>query len=371
MSERPRKPQEDERIEQLLDEWREDNTQLPITADPVKWEKKQFKRLIWNTRFSLVRSVAIAALSLYFLYMLYLTIATIIYMESGKGEQFVRYAQTLVETHETGLLIDRLTQPKAELNGLLTQKTVLKAYWQVGDWQAVAGEVEVKKWLFGDVTYTLHMNERYLNEQMEYFFNLPPDPLQPENETAPDKTVEKWTDPGWERLAKMEDGYVGQLGFSTAKAMTPAELFQMLQKYKVRLLGMPIYAGELRTEALQSMPHSSSTSTIHVASLNLRPAVEYDGRYSKMFMNWIGNAEQLEKSQSMLIRDLEWLDKEGSYADKNWDLARLDFIRQHGVMVYGAVVTGPIRELERLKEEPLFGQFQFGAVEPWNWSDGE
>ncbi|WP_236707957.1 anti sigma factor C-terminal domain-containing protein [Brevibacillus choshinensis] len=46
---------------------------------------------------------------------------------------------------------------------------------------------------------------------------------------------------------------------------------------------------------------------------------------------------------------------------------RLDYLKKNGVMVYGAVVTGPVRELEKLRQNPLFHDLKLGRLEVWNW----
>jgi len=374
MSDDKRRPQDAEDQELLLEEWRQERMDAEKSGLEAKklntdtWERKRFKKMVWATRYSVVKSVIIAMLSLYFLYMIYLMIATIWYQASGKNDQFIRYAETLIETHEPGLSIDKRNYPKVEVTGLLAQKTKLKAFWLVGEWEVNAGEIEVKKSLFSGVSYNFHPNERYLNESSSFSsFALPPGLVSGDPDQKL-KTNEMNED--WERLAHMEDGYVGQLAFSTVSGMKPQQLMQVLSKYDVHISAMPVYAGELRAEGLMKISHGSSGPLQYVSALSLRPYVQYDdsGR-GRSWTHWIGNQETLEKSEQQFLTDLGWLLNQGSYYHQEIDQARLDYLRDHGIAVYGAIVTGPIRELEKLRTENQFHLFQLGRVEPWNWRD--
>ncbi len=47
----------------------------------------------------------------------------------------------------------------------------------------------------------------------------------------------------------------------------------------------------------------------------------------------------------------------------------IGYIEQNGVKLYGAVVTGPVKELMKLREEPWITHMRVGEVRLWNWSD--
>jgi len=375
MSDDNKHPQDTEDQELLLGEWRQERLDAEkegvgaAMLNTEALERKRFKKMIWATRFSVVKSVIVAMLSLYFLYMIYLMVVTIWYVQSGQQDQFLRYAETLIETHEPGLFIDKKpSHTQVKVTGLLTQKTTLQAYWLVGEWQVNAGEIEVKKSLFSGVSYNFNPNNRYLNEFSSFSsFALPPD-LVTGDPAQKHQTNEMNQD--WERLAHMEDGYVGQLAFSTVSGMKPEQLLQVLSKYDVHIAAMPVYAGELRAEGLKEIPRSSGGSLQYVSALSLRPYAEYDDKgRSRSWALWINEQEGLERAEQQFLKDLDWLSDKGSYYGQEIDQARLEYLQAHGIAVYGAIVTGPIRELEKLKTEQQFHLFKLGRVEPWNWRD--
>ena len=46
---------------------------------------------------------------------------------------------------------------------------------------------------------------------------------------------------------------------------------------------------------------------------------------------------------------------------------RIDYVKEHGVNIYGAVVTGPSKEILKLREEPWVSAVYVGEVKLWNW----
>lgn len=47
--------------------------------------------------------------------------------------------------------------------------------------------------------------------------------------------------------------------------------------------------------------------------------------------------------------------------------AKIDYIEENGVRLYGAVITGPSKELLKLKEEDWMGSAKIGEKRLWNW----
>lgn len=47
--------------------------------------------------------------------------------------------------------------------------------------------------------------------------------------------------------------------------------------------------------------------------------------------------------------------------------SRIDYVEHHGMNVYGSVVTGPTKEIERLLKNKTVKAANIGEVELWNW----
>lgn len=67
----------------------------------------------------------------------------------------------------------------------------------------------------------------------------------------------------------------------------------------------------------------------------------------------------------------ELLNKQKSYYESFLGLSHLEekyqFLKDEGFIVYGAVVTGPVKELLKLKDAPFVQGEQLGGIELWNW----
>lgn len=99
----------------------------------------------------------------------------------------------------------------------------------------------------------------------------------------------------------------------------------------------------------------------------LRPETNYDENNRLSSGVFALSDVTLEESIDQFYQDMEWLINNGHYNARDIDQKRLDYIRENGMQVYGAVVTGPIREVEKLMEEEQFHQFGLGGIEVWSW----
>jgi len=339
----------------LLAAWKDDER-------PPAWEEKKFKRMIWRTRFSVARSVAASLLAVLFLYMVYMMIVQAVFATSQKNDQFVRYISALVETEE-GVNVDEFMHT-VKVSPFLTQKATLKLFRQVGDWDVVTGEVTARKNIFGHVSYTVREDQQYLHANNSFSFAVPPDLTTGDQarkqEVSPQPTV-------WNQTAHIDSGHVAELAFSTVRGMDPEQLRQLLAKYDLKVLRMPVYAGELREEGLQNISRSSSGALNFVPHLTLRPAMVYFDEGGTKTLTALNDSDGLKESVDQMLMDMDWLADHGSYNGLDPDKARRAYLKQNDVKVYGAVVTGPVRELEKLKREKEFFFFQLGRIEIWNW----
>ncbi|WP_409343070.1 anti sigma factor C-terminal domain-containing protein [Paenibacillus sp. MBLB4367] len=344
-----------------LKEWK--RTAVRRKADGGDEEKAAFKSMLWSTRFTILTTVVVTIAGLMLAGLIGMMALAAYYTISGKSAEFDRLTATLVETHETGLRVENVSTGAASLTPWLTQRTTLKLYRQVGYWDAVAGEVHASKSLFGDLHYELRLSSPHMNAAKTFAF-VAPNELHGKGSAsiAPNDSVRVW-----EQLSHIGDGYVAEMAFSTRSGMEPGQLQQRLNGVNVRLLNMPVYAGELK-EITKLSSYSSSGSDYWLPHLNLRPLKIYYQSGSS-FSKWFGDEALLQQSLDQMLIDLEWLTGGASYEGKETDKQRLAYLRNNGVIVYGGVVTGPVRELEKLREDREFHHFQLGRIEVWNWQD--
>ncbi|QTM99750.1 hypothetical protein ERJ70_10825 [Sediminibacillus dalangtanensis] len=340
--------------DEVLSDW--DESQTPLE------DRKQAKKLVWRTRFSIGFTVIRTLLLLLLVYVLYVSTIDIFYNMSGKQAAFDRMATTLVETRTPGITIEKQGMSReATITPFLTQQSTYSVYRQVGDWKVSAGEATVKKRLFGKVQYHLDEQKKYLDDGFTNNFPVAPDLL---GKTSAEKGQSGFS--LTEQLANVEDGFVAQVKVGVKKGMTPEKLRQLLSRYDLEINQMAVYSGEITN---YEVSYSQAGQFTFISPLILRPAHEYDEE--NKLSSWrlfLTNKQSLAEAEKQLIQDLEWLTEHGRYYGREIDQKRLEYLNEHGIQVIGAVVTGPVREMEKLEQEEQLYQLQLGGIEVWNWN---
>ncbi|MFB4167815.1 anti sigma factor C-terminal domain-containing protein [Virgibacillus sp. JSM 102003] len=340
----------------VLDEWEE--------KDQAELDKKSARKMVWRTRLSIGFTVIRTLLLIFLIYIVYMIPVSIYYDMSGKKAEFDRLITTLVETRYSGFEVHESHGTNAEINALLTQSTTLKLYRSVGEWDVVIGEVTAQKHLIGKIGFEFNFNEKYLNTQDKMFnFAIAPDLLGKDSASSNGKEGNPKL---WAQFNKIGDGHVAQIHFSAKKGMTPREMMNLLNPYDLKVLQMPVYGGEIKE---YDISHSRAGQFTFVNALLLRPQAKYDEKNRLSFSSYYLHHDSIGQSIDQFYKDIEWLIENGSYNGKDIDRKRLNYLRENGMKVYGATVTGPVREIEKLQSEELLHQFYLGGIEVWNWDE--
>lgn len=330
-------------------------------SQPILISRKQAHPKTLRSRIGFIGVIIISMILLIISYVVYISLLTNYYHKSGRDTEFTRYSTTMIELHDN-VRVDTIPDNPPKITPFLTQKATYQIYQDVGNWQVNMGEAHVTKSLFGEYRVSYQTNQEYLKENVHFTFSLPFNLLYDAQSTPvkPDHSEHVW-----KQIRQIENGHVATIAFSLTKGIDPNELQQRLEKYNLDLLSMPVYAGEMK-DIKDGLHVSSSGSSISTSTLNLRPAYKYLDQGNMKFKS-MNDQQSVQESTSQLLIDLEWLINEGNYDDQALDKLRLQYLKANGVKVYGAVVTGPIRELEKLKDEADFFDFKLGKIEIWNW----
>jgi Sigma factor regulator C-terminal len=329
-------------------------------SQPILTSRKQAHPSNLRNRLGRSGSILFTLLIFIILYGAIIILLSIYNLQSGRDKEFERYATALIEMHD-GVRVESSSANTPNVTPLLSQKVAYKLYQNVGEWQVNVGEATVIKSLFGKYKVSYQYNQKYIREYINFTFSLPFNLLY-DVQSTPVKS--NHSEHVWKQIRQIEDGHVATMAFSLSKGMDPTQLQQRLEKYNLDLLSMPVYAGELKD--IKGLQSSSSGSSISTSTLTLRPAYKYTDQGNMKF-EAMNDQEAVQESISQMLIDLEWLINNGSYDNQALDKLRLQYLKTNGVKVYGAVVTGPIRELEKLQQETDFLDFKLGKIEVWNW----
>ncbi len=319
-------------------------------------------RMTWRTRATLLFNALLAALAVFLTYVMYYIAVQIYYEKNGLNDKFIRSVMTTVELHESGLMVDKRGLSSVEVTPFLTQKKALKVYKDVGEWQLIVGELHAKKRLWGELTYSVEEQGPYLNREER-------DPYVLHSALLDGGKITDSSHPNgaMNQLEKLEDGNVAELFFSLRTLKSPEQVLELLSDYDVRATNMAVFSGEMKAFKLGT--YSSSGAGHTIPHLTLRPRIMFDDNHFLSAWHTFFTLEAgISDDVLQLIADVDWMTNNIKYNGVDDDKQRLAYLKKNGVQVYGAAVTGPVRELEKLKEESEFWGFRLGRIEVWNWS---
>lgn len=185
----------------------------------------------------------------------------------------------------------------------------------------------------------------------------------------------------WKRLAKLPEGTVAEAYLSLGHLYTTDELLKQLEPLNlqpvwfgadagpstrendaiVHPLGFPYYPIWHKDDMKRSEVTKEKTGWFSSVSSysSVSPSVEAYGSGELRDANFIKTLKLLQQHQTLAGRAvyIEQLDTSVAYLEQN------------GVKLYGAVVTGPVKELLKLREASWVSHLQVGEVRLWNWTE--
>lgn len=334
-----------------------------------KWSEDKGKKILRKYRYTLTFRIIAVGLMLLTFYIIYVSALSITYDKTSKGEKLTTYAQLYIDWLYPDVS-SSYTPASAHISPKLTQSTSIPVQRQVGKERIVVGELEVEKPV---ITSLLKKRLNFHNpqEQSDFRFYVPQHPESGEPLSAGDSTA------SWETLDKIHEGTVAEMAFSTEEYFSPEELFELLEGYDIMVNWMPLYMGEMTNFDPHSVSGfgygSGSAESLAFEPWGLTHGREIDEDY------WIGStyymsAGSVEDAQVLMLENMKRIYQDDSklteamFSSGNIE-ERIEFLEDEGFIVYGAVVTGPTKELLLLQEIEEIRGVQVGEITLWNWVD--
>lgn len=329
------------------------------------WSKEKERQILLKYRFTLTLKIIRVLLAILFLFWIYMMVVN-----------YCQYALNLDKKHAYNIkLVMDWTMPNlqenfgeinnSEINPFLTQEISFPVSKVVGKEEKVVGEMEITKALINPFS---HKSVRYFqaNQTNNYRFFLPEHPKTGEKLTAEDDAKV------WEQLDKIHEGTVAELSFSTSEFMSADNLIALLEPYDLDILWAPLVTGEFTEFEPAGYGGAEGTLSIdYLFGLTGGREISDDFRSEAKFNQL--KADVLEQSEAMMLTSMETLLKEEStsYIEDFLGFYSLEeryrYLKKNGFKVYGAVVTGPVKELLRLKDVNEIRGAQLGELDYWNW----
>ncbi|MDQ0231796.1 anti-sigma factor [Metabacillus malikii] len=332
-------------------------------AKPTIKEEKQkmiLKRSKWMARLQ----TSITVLGLIFLFTIVTSVLTAVYYSWGKPDRVDVYRNvidyTLTVTDPYGYFGGTSTNTKAFF-GLEATRDLNK---QVGDEVTTVGEMKVD-FLFSMMSYPETDYDVSISQNQPVF-------------SYPNSGDENYTD--WSRLEKLPDGTVMSAFLSFKDLIETEEVLKRFEGKDMEIVWLAVDTGQEKNEdGIVFDPIGFPSFPIwHEDDMILESREEEKGLFGSVISEGhsspdynIGDQEILHKQ---FIKTLSFLKKYESKANKLYygelNLAdRIEYLNKNGFHHYGVVVTGPTKEILKLKEENWIREITVDEVELWNWSE--
>lgn len=330
----------------------------------MEWTKDKEKRILLKYRFTLTMKIIRIIAATLFLFWLYMMVVSISYDALGLDKKHLFYSRVAMDWTQPNLQEDFGGIDSVEITPFLTQKMSYPVYKMIGKETELVGTKQMAKRIIP--MYSTN-NTEYLKPktEREHNFYLPEHPKTGIKLEANEK-------PGvWTKLEKVHEGTVAELSFSTKEYKTPEEMLEFLEPYDLDVLWMPLYTGELIEF---DTGWSSGGNSISVAPFGFTGGRETGDDYNSQ--SKYGLEEKFtDLNKKLMLRQMKNLleNESTSYRENFLGLSyleeRYNYLMKEGFQVYGAVVTGPVKELLKLKENEQIQGANLGEMAYWNWSE--
>ncbi|WP_416148708.1 anti sigma factor C-terminal domain-containing protein [Salipaludibacillus sp. HK11] len=327
-----------------------------------KWTDKTGMKALRRYRFTLTLKIIRILLIILFTGVIYQMVLQISYSETDNQEKLQTYAQLSAEWTMPGVRVDRFGGTLGDISAFFTERTSIDLKKRVGSDDKRIGTREIVKPLVKSFTH-LYDDITDPDVYADYQFYLPYDPR---NERSLSASKE---DGVWDTLETLHEGTVAEMAFSFDDYYRPEEIMEFLDDYDLTVSWLPLFMGELQNFESGS---GGSEDTLSVDPWGLSSGQYFDEKWRNNATSFL-SLENIDEVESQMIANMKLLyEEDDTLAEAMFQMPhfeeRIEFLEEDGFKVYGAVVTGPTKELLTLQEEKIIRGEQLGYITYWNWS---
>ncbi len=322
--------------QELIESEMQDDREWDVGISP----EKQKAILSYGKRKSYLRISVLAVISTLMILPLCTLGSYLYYGLGGKestGNQLMETAAVTVATTMPNVLVDTSgLKSQVKLFGMNTEFPLQK---QIGTKTKSVGGERIE--MFLDTVKSPAVNYYDLDAaQAKHYF------------AHPSGLKKRTVDRAGQTLKKLPEGSVAEVYLSYDRAYPSSQIYSAFKKYDVKFLWNAV-----ETEKnLKDSPYAEPLG--------------FPGKDSKMASSFEAQGqtdrEQFTSALEFMSRHKKWAHAISKRKDMNLG-SRIDYVEHHGMNVYGSVVTGPTKEIERLLKNKTVKAANIGEVELWNW----
>lgn len=183
----------------------------------------------------------------------------------------------------------------------------------------------------------------------------------------------------WNKLEKLPEGTVVSAYVSFDKLLESSEVEQLFSTKEMHLLWLAVDTGmEADPEFPTTEPIGFPSHPIWHEDDMIQDSYEEESGWfgSRIVSESYSSPTYHEGDQEMLheqfMKTLYFLKDHEKKANQlvfdKLDLEnRIDYLKENGIMHYGAVITGPTKEVQKLQDESIIAEVMIDEVDFWNW----
>lgn len=356
---------------------------LPPALDDSNYidEKKQQKilrRAKYKNRFS----IALFLLALFILLNIAGSILSSLYYnwggEDGRLYRTQKTAAILTEFTFPNVTVPAYTSPfPLYLSGAGWGHSSLKVkpYFAAQGNYAMQKKIGKEEYVIGhlDINHffaAMNVNWQWQeNSFKDYLYFYHPDQLNHVKAGEINANMINIAEPIWQALEKLPEGTVGEMAVSFTRTYSIEEVKSLLSEYDLDITWYAVSTGQ------EANPHYPEDIQA--------PLSAFRGvwGFSELSRNMLALSSVKPDENSMqkmyLLRSMEFLIKNEQTAKRIFRgepetlqlTERYEYIKANGINVYGVVVTGPVKDLYKLKKLDVIHSPALGEVKLWNWFD--
>ena len=187
---------------------------------------------------------------------------------------------------------------------------------------------------------------------------------------------------GWEQLEKIHEGTVASAYVSFTDLLETEQVFSLFSYKDMRLLWLAVDTGFEQDQEVITEPIGFPRDPIwHENDMILESRKEEKGLFGSHIVSESHSSPDYEVGEekplhTQFLKTLRFLQEHERKASNFYmgDLnlsERIEYLEENGYKHYGAVITGPSKEILKLKDEAAVSDLEIDEVGFWNWDSTE
>ncbi len=349
-----------EKLEKYLEVMDEEKEEKATNSNvDIKKQQRIMKRAKWKARFQ----TALMAIGLFIAFTIVSSIVTMAYYSMGNPDR----GETLRNVIDYSLTV---TNPYGEMGGSSTNTSAYFGMEATRDIQKVIGDETIK---VGEMETNFFFS----------FMSLPKVTYLGTTSTDSPAFIYPGAGSrgfsGWDRLEKLPEGTVVSAYVSFSELMDTEQVFSLFDSKDMRLLWLAVDTGLEQKKDVIFEPIGFPSSPIwHNDDMILDSYEEEKGLFGTEIVSEgysspdyeVGEGEPLHKQFLKTLRFLSKYERKANnfyWGELNLT-ERIQYLEDNGFKHYGVVITGPTKEVLKLKDEKKINDLEVDEVGFWNWS---